>query len=250
MEWLFYVLLVVAGLIAGAINTLAGGGSMLTLPALMLLGLPADIANATNRVAVMAQSLAGASGFFQADRLDLQQFWPIVLPTLWGGLLGAIAASWCPVEWLKPLLLGTMLAMALLMLVKPEMIAPVDPTETPRAPDTPRARWALVLAGFYGGFVQAGVGFVLLAAIAGVLRYDLVRANGFKLVCTGAFTLVALGVFIARGQVQWLPGLALALGSVFGARYSVRLALALPPERLRHLLFVLVVLMSVAAWWQ
>ncbi|MEJ6591224.1 MAG: TSUP family transporter, partial [SAR86 cluster bacterium] len=100
--------LLTAGVIGGFINTLAGGGSMLTLPALMLLGMPADIANATNRVGVLFQSLAGVKGFKDQDKLDSSAIGPVLIPTLLGALVGSLFAAYLPVGVLKPILLGTM----------------------------------------------------------------------------------------------------------------------------------------------
>ncbi len=89
-----------------------------------------------------------------------------------------------------------MLAMAFIILVKPSIVAPEPGTLSRKVMETPSSWWGLGLAGFYGGFVQAGVGFVLLAALAGTLRYDLVRANALKMLCTLVFTVVALGLFL------------------------------------------------------
>ncbi|MBD3648730.1 MAG: sulfite exporter TauE/SafE family protein, partial [Pseudomonadales bacterium] len=194
-------LLLGAGLIAGFINTLAGGGSMLTLPALMMLGMPADVANGTNRIGVLLQSVAGAKGFHDADRLDAAAIGPVLVPTLLGALVGALAASYLPVWLLKPVLLGSMVIMAPVMLIRPSVVAPPEGTEARRLKDHPSAGAGLFLAGVYGGFVQAGVGFILIAALAGGLRYDLVRTNALKMVCTASFSVVALAAFIARDQV-------------------------------------------------
>ncbi|HKI73702.1 MAG TPA: sulfite exporter TauE/SafE family protein [Pseudomonadales bacterium] len=232
--------LVVAGVIAGFINTLAGGGSMLTLPALMMFGMPANIANATNRVGVVLQSLAGVKAFKDKDRLDSTAIIPILVPTLAGALAGSLAASYLPVYLLKPTLLGTMVAMALVMVVRPGVVAPPPGTTPARVQDKPMAAAGLFFAGLYGGFVQAGVGFILIAALAGGLRYDLVRSNALKLVCTGVFSVLALAVFVARDQVLWVPGLLLAVGTMAGATLSVRFAIQVPQTTLKWILFVMV----------
>ena len=174
-------LLIGAGFLAGFINTIAGGGSMLTLPAFMILGMPADIANGTNRVGIFLQSLAGARGFYKEGKLAPATIVPTLVPTLIGAFLGSMLASYLPVSWLKPTLLGTMLAMAVLMLVKPSVVAPPEGTPTYTLSERPMAMLGLFFAGFYGGFVQAGVGFLLIAAVAGGLRYDLVRTNALKM---------------------------------------------------------------------
>lgn len=241
------VALALAGLFAGFINTLAGGGSMLSLPALMMLGMPADVANATNRVGVLLQSIAGAKGFRDNDKLDSGAILPVLAPTLLGSLAGSLAASYLPVWLLKPVLLGAMVTMALIMVIKPGVVAPPEGTKAERLKDKPGAAIGLFLAGVYGGFVQAGVGFILIAALAGGLRYDLVRSNALKLVCTAIFSVVALVVFVARGQVLWIPGLILAAGTVAGAMASVRFAISVPQTTLKWILFVMVSLACGAA---
>ena len=240
-------LLVVTGFLAGIINTLAGGGSNLTLPALMVMGIPAEVANATNRVGVAIQGLTAVAGFHRHNKLDTDDTVPILVPSVVGGLLGAAAAAYAPSGWIKPLLLGTMLTMALVILVKPSIVAPEPGIPSRKVRDTPSSWWGLGLAGFYGGFVQAGVGFVLLAALAGTLRYDLVRANALKMLCTLVFTVAALAVFIAKGLVMWLPGLILATGTMFGANLAVKMAIKARPETLKWFLFIMTLCGCIAA---
>lgn len=234
--------LVLAGLFAGFVNTLAGGGSMLTLPALMMLGMPADVANATNRVGVLLQSAEGVRGFHANEKLDYQAIGPILVPTLLGALCGSLAASYLPVFLLKPVLLGSMILIALITLLKPSVVAPPEGTIPFKLKQRPSAFLGLFLAGVYGGFVQAGVGFMLIAALAGGLRYDLVRTNALKMVCTAIFSVVALAVFLARDQVLWIPGLILAVGMVAGASLSVRFAISVSQNTLKWILFVMVTL--------
>lgn len=246
LEW-FYPLLAITGFIAGIINTLAGGGSNLTVPALMVMGMPADLANATNRLGVFFQSLSAGAGFARRNKLPKAALLPVLLPTLAGGLVGALLAAWAPVTLLKPLLLGTMIGMALVMVLAPSMVSP-DVNEQPRKPS--QSPWALVglfAAGVYGGFVQAGVGFVLLAAIAGGLRYDLVRANALKVICALGFTSVALVVFIADGLVQWVPGLVLAVSTSMGAMLAVHWSIKVSARTLKVFLLVMTLAASAAA---
>jgi len=242
-------LLLATGYIAGVINTLAGGGSNLTLPALMLLGLPADVANATNRVGVLLQSFAGVHAFRRRGKLSLRDAIPILIPTLLGGLVGAFAAAALPVLLLKPLLLGTMLAMTGLILLRPAVVAPPEGSVPLPLHGRPGAWVTLFLTGVYGGFVQAGVGFVLIAALAGTLRYDLVRTNALKMLCTGAFTGVALLVFVRNGLVAWLPGLALGAATMLGATHGVRLAVRASQQTLKWFLFLMTLCASAAAMW-
>ncbi len=236
-----------AGLAAGFINVLAGGGSMLTLPLLMLLGLPADIANGTNRLATVTQSVSGLVGFHAAGKLVRGALAPVVAPTVLGAFAGAVAATQVPTAVLKPVLLITMMAMAALFALMPALLDRDPAAETSLQPDA-RAVGGLLLAGFYGGFVQAGVGFVLLAVISGMLGFDLVRANALKLVCTLCFGAIALAVFAAADQVAWWPAAVLAAATVVGAQVGVRFALRVSPKTLRWLVFGCVVAFSVGAW--
>ena len=110
------------GLIAGCLNTLAGGGSLITLPALMALGLPADIANATNRLGIFAQSITGAKGFDYYGRLDRAAVLSLARPIVSGSIVGALMASYMPVWLLEPILLLAMIGIALLLVLKPGLI--------------------------------------------------------------------------------------------------------------------------------
>ncbi|MGA0242990.1 MAG: TSUP family transporter, partial [Pseudohongiellaceae bacterium] len=102
-----------------------------------------------------------------------------------------------------------------------------------------RAWWGLFAAGLYGGFVQAGVGFILLTALAGGLRYDLVRANALKMVCTLAFTLVSVAIFLIFDLIEWMPGLILAGGNMAGAYLMVKIAVRSSQSTLKWALFTM-----------
>ena len=235
------LLIAVAGVAAGFLNTLAGGGTLIAVPALLAAGLPADVANATNRVGVLAQSLAGARGFDKGGRLDRRAALWVVVPSVLGALLGAFVASWVTPDVLRPILIGTLLTITVVLLMSPKTIAapadsvPVDPRKRPLA------LVALFGAGIYGGFVQAGMGIVLLTLLGGLLRYDLVRGNALKSLAIAALTAVALVVFIANGKVDWVPGLVLALGTVVGALLAVRFALVRGQRAVMRVVLVAVI---------
>ena len=243
-----YGALAVAGVAAGFLNPMAGGGSMLTLTALMLLGLPADLANGTNRVAIVCQSLSGAWGYRRAGKLDERAIGSVLAPTALGALAGAIVASRVPAPLLKQVLLGTMIAVAALMAVRPRVVTAPQGSRPARLRDRPGAALALFAAGLYGGFIQAGVGFVLLAVLGGALRYDLAGANALKLVCTLVFGVVAVAVFALAGQVVWAPGALLAVFTVVGSQLGVRFALRVPQAVVRWIVFGAVLATCAAAY--
>lgn len=234
-----YALIGLLGIVAGIINMMAGGGSNLILPVLMMFGVPADVANGTNRVGVLMQSVSGTHGFHKAGKLPTGDLPGIMWPMMVGGVLGALVASFAPVDILKPMLLLTMLSVAAIVAFKPNLLLHEPGTQPVRVADKPGARPILILVGMYGGFVQAAAGFLLLPALAGLLKYDLVRANALKVCCTFGFTLVALAIFVARGQVMWDVGIVLAVCSAIGARLGVKTAIKLQPETLRKILFAM-----------
>ncbi|MDP2226726.1 MAG: sulfite exporter TauE/SafE family protein [Moraxellaceae bacterium] len=250
MSVLEVVILLASGLAAGFVNTIAGGGGLFTLAALLFMGLPADVANGTNRVSVALQSVEGVRGFHRHGKLDTGAILPILWPTLFGSLIGSVLASYLPVTLLKPLLLSTMMGMALLMILKPAVMAPPADAPAFALHEKPLGWAALFGAGLYGGFIQGGVGFLLLGALVGVLRYQLVQANALKLVCTGVFGVVALSVFALRGQVLWIPGLIIAAGTLIGVRVSVDFAVKAKHETLRVILLVAVVGVCVASFFR
>ena len=233
-------LLVASGLVAGFVNTVAGGGSLLTLPALMFAGLPAVEANATNRVCVLAQTLTAARGFAKEGHLSWRDGTLLLFPTLVGAVAGAWLATEVPESVMEPLLLVLLVVSSLAVALSRSPVALGEggpPTRGRKA-----SAWVLMLAcGFYGGFLQAGLGFLMLATLLGLMRLDLLRANGLKALLMLPLTLVALGIFVGADLVRWGPGLVLAAASVVGTRIALRVALK-NPRSLRWLVFASVAL--------
>ena len=240
-------LVLVAGFAAGFINILAGGGGLLTLPALMLLGMPADVANGTMRVSVLAQAAEAVRGFDKYGRLDRSAILPILVPTIAGSLIGSLVAAWIPAGVLKYVLLTAMLGMAVLTIVAPTVVAPPAGTQSFTLRERPAGFLALFACGLYGGLVQGGVGFLLIATLAGVLRHDLVRTNALKMVATGVFGAVSIVVFQVAGLILWVPAIVLALATIAGAHVGVRYAIKVDPKTFRWILFVMVVVACVGA---
>jgi uncharacterized membrane protein YfcA len=246
-SWLQLGVLGLAGLLGGFVNTLAGGGSLVTLPALLLLGLPADVANATNRVGVLAQSLVAARGLGRDQRLQTSSMAWVLGPALAGALLGAWLVTRVPPAVLKPLLVATLVLIAFTLLWRPDALV----ARTGALPLDPRARplgvVGLFVIGVYGGFLQVGVGIFLLMFLGGVLRYDLLLGNALKSLLVAALTAVALAVFVVERQVWWLPGLLLSVATVAGAQLGVRFARARGQDAIRKVVFVAVIASCVAA---
>lgn len=241
--WLDLSLLLLAGFAAGLINVMAGGGSFLLLPVLIGLGLPANVANGTMRVGVITQS-AAAIATFRRKGVDTQAISSSLAPAM---LVGALVGSWLATQiaddTFKPVVGVVLIAWAIVLLVKPDRFL--------RPPDHERPPSAIThglcgLIGIYGGFLQAGVGFPLIALLSGHLGYDLVRSNSSKVTLTLAFTLIALPVFIFADQIAWTPALILAVTTMLGAWAGVRWQLDKGSELVRWFVLVTVAVSGTA----
>jgi uncharacterized membrane protein YfcA len=214
------LLLLVAGFVASTLNTLAGGGSFLTLPLLMFMGLPAAAANATNRLGVLAQNVGAVWGFHRYGVLDWRWALGAAVPTAVGSGIGAWLALGIGDREFKRLLAFLMIAICLWTLLDRGRSRKGAAGALAQRPWLVRA--GFFLAGIYGGFIQAGIGFLVLAltTLAGL---DLVRGNAVKVLAVLLQTLVALAVFLTAGQVRWEEGACLAVGGLLGSLVGVRL---------------------------
>lgn len=216
-------ILVGAGLLAGVINSMAGGGSFLTLPLLLALGLPATVANGTLRVGVLLQSLSSAITFARRGRLPLRFALAVALPMTLGALAGAQLAVRMDATRLRPVFGIALTLWALILIVRPERFLRASEHERGFGPV---AIVLTALVGLYGGFMQAGVGFPIIALLVSFLGRDPVVANAVKATCIGIYTLVILPTFAFAGHVAWLEGLLLAAGTMTGGWLGARWQMA------------------------
>lgn len=235
-----WILLALGGLVAGVINTLAGGGSLITVPLLVFLGLPATIANGTNRIGVLFQN-AVSTWRFRREGLDgLRGAGPVLIPVLIGSLCGATVASRMSADVFRQVF-----GVAMIALLFPMLRGARRKSADADAP--PRSAWwnGLIFFGIgvYGGALQAGVGLFLIAALARS-GLDLVRANAIKVVIIGALTLVAVPVFIVQGQIDWPLAAALVVGFALGGELGARAAVLGGERLIRPVLVLAVVAMS------
>jgi len=213
----------IAGFVAGFINTLAGTGSLITLPVLILLGLPATVANGTNRLGVLMQNIVAVATFRNRGALDIAGSWKLVLPAVVGSVLGARLAVDIDQQMMRNVIGVLMLVMLAIMMFKPERW--IAEHASPRAPRLAVEVPLFFAIGVYGGFLQAGVGIFLLAALVLGAGFNLVGANAVKNLIVLAVTVVAIPVFVLHDQVQWTLGLLLGAGQAAGAWFAARIAL-------------------------
>lgn len=217
------VVVLLAGALAGFINTMAGGGSFLTIAALEMAGLPAAMANGTNRVAIIIQNIMAVLGFRSKGVADYELSLHFAIPALLGAILGASIVIDSPKEVFHRIMGVAMLVMLAILVFNPKKWLgerQVELTKKRRLISYP----VFFVVGIYGGAIQAGVGFLLIASLVMVAGLDLVKTNSHKVFIVGVYTLFALLMFALRGQVDWLMGLVLALGNGTGAWVASRLA--------------------------
>ncbi len=239
MAWYIFVAVIAAGFGAGFINTLAGSGSLITLPLLIFLGLPANVANGTNRVGVLFQNLVSVGSFRQHNMLDTQGGLILSLPAIVGSIIGAQIAVNLDEQLMRRTIGALMVVMLFVILVRPSRWLLGRPEALQQRPGL----WQLILffgIGIYGGFIQAGVGIFLLAGLVLSIGYDLVRANAVKVLIILLFTISALAVFVINQQVWWGMGLLLAIGNALGGWVAARMAVQQGATFVRWLLIAVI----------
>lgn len=245
MEWYLYVAVVAAGFLSGFINTLAGSGSLVTLPLLIFLGLPANVANGTNRVGILLQGVVGAGSFHQRDTLDLRGVILLGLPAVFGSILGAEIAVNLDEAVMRTTIGVIMLAMLVVIILRPQRWLEGTRKKIEGRPTLPQFLFFFVI-GIYGGFIQAGVGIFILAGLVMGVGYDLVRANAVKVGINLLFTSFALLVFLRNGQVIWSVGLVLAVGNMLGAWVAAKFAVEKGAIWVRRLLIAVVLVSAIS----
>ena len=221
-----WILFAVAGVIAGVINTLAGSGSLVTLPIFMFVcGLPPNIANGTNRVGIIFQTAVGIFGFRKSGTVDYRGSAWLFVPAVIGAMLGAWLASEVSADQMRYVIGGLMVVMLFVLLINPKRW--IQESDSAKRNNT---GWLSIgvyfLIGVYGGFIQAGVGIFLLAATVLVSKYSLKDGNAIKLLVILAFAFPTLAIFCWHNQVHFGYGIAMAvfqsLGAVLGVRFATR----------------------------
>ena len=217
-------LLTGAGIAAGFINVMAGGGSLISVPVMLFLGLPGPVANGTNRISIIAQNIVAVRTFLRRGFSDFRLSLSLAAVALPGAVLGALVGVQLDGAWFDRVLAAIMLGVLILMQL---------PGSARAGESLPLTRNRLIaghalmfLAGCWGGFIQIGVGFILMPILHRVMGLDLVRTNMHKVFIALSYNLVALAIFASAVSIHWVFGIALAagnaLGGYLGAHFSVR----------------------------
>jgi len=237
------ILLFGVGSVAGFINVNAGGGSSISLPILIFLGLDSALANGTNRVAIFLQNIFAVSSFRQQKVHQFKQSFFFSLFTLPGAALGAILAVKIDDVWFQRILAVVMIGIVFSMFVSPAN------SHSPTSNSSSNRKWliypALIGIGFYGGFLQVGVGFIFMAALYHLLRLNLVFVNMHKVFIILIYTIPALAIFIITGNVNWGYGLSLAAGNSLGGWWGAKASVKGGEKVIRIVLVVAILIMSI-----
>ena len=240
-EYGWYLVLVVAGFVAGIVNTIAGGGSFLTIPALMFIcDLSPLIANGTNRIAILFSSAVASLTFRKHGNLDLKLAQQLTVPTICGVPLGAGLAIWLPADAFRPIFGLIFLGMSAVLIYDPKRLVAKEKKDHQRSKIVVFGVFFAI--GVYVGFIQAGMGILLLIGMSFLRSGDLLSANGVKNLVGFLVTLAATSFFVFNGLIDWGPGLTAAVGNIAGGYVGAKLAL----KKGNRLIFAFMVIVMVA----
>jgi len=247
-EWYHYLLLVVVGFVVGFINTIAGGASLLSLPTLIFLGLPPAVANGTNRIAIAIQTGIGAAGFKSKGVHNFPFVLYISTTAIIGSLIGARIAVDISGETFNRILSIIMLSVVLLLVFKPKTKVD-DIVEQLQGKKLIYSMIGFFFIGIYGGFINAGIGFIIIFFLHYFNGLSLVKTNATKVAVVFFYTLAALAVFSFNGKVNWLFGLVLAVGNGTGAWIASRYSVKKGDGFIRIFLIIMVLVMAIKLWF-
>ncbi len=240
-------LLILAGLIAGFINAVAGGGSLITIPFLIELGLLPTVANATNRVAIVIQNIFAVSGFKSKGVSSFPySFWLAGVAVI-GAFIGARIAVEIDEVLFKKILAIVMLIVIILTIFKPGQ--KVVTKERLGIKQQVIGAFTFFFLGIYGGFIQAGVGFLIIAALSSINHFSLAKSNAVKVFVALIYTLAAVVYFAIEGKINWQYGLILSVGNSVGAWLSSRWSVKIGDKYVRWFLIVVVFGMAIKLWF-
>lgn len=243
-----YLLLIAVGFIAGFINTIAGGGTLLTMPMLIFMGLPPSVANGTNRVAILIQTAIGVKGF-QSKGVTTHPFSIYIgISALLGSLIGAQIAIDIKGEAFNKILSVIMVLVVLMILFKPK----VELSEMIERTTGKYLYISIVIfffLGIYGGFINAGIGFVMLIVLPYINRLSLVKSNATKVAVVSIYTIGAVFMFALNDKIDWKYGLILAIGNASGAWISSRWSVQKGDKMVKVFVVVMISVLSVKLWF-
>ncbi len=243
-----YLLLIGVGFVAGFVNTIAGGGTLLTMPVLILMGLPSSVANGTNRVAILIQTAIGVKGFQSKNVTTYPFSLYLGISALLGSLIGAQIAVDIKGDTFNKILSIIMVLVVVMILVSPKMQLSEMIERT-----TGKYLYISIIVffflGIYGGFINAGIGFMMLIVLPYVNRLSLVKSNATKVAVVCIYTIGAVFMFALNDKVNWKLGLILAIGNASGAWISSRWSVGKGDRLVKIFVVMMICILSIKLWF-
>lgn len=237
-----YIILIISGLLVGFINTLAGGGTIISLSVFNWVGLPFTIANGTNRIAIIMQTLSSNAVFFRHKIIPYKSIWPQAIIISVGSLIGALFAVNVNEEFFRYALMVVLVIMIVSMFVNPKnWIKGKENNENFKRKDG-LTYLVFFIIGLYGGFIHVGVGYYILFASVYLLGFDLIKANAVKNFLVLFYISISFIIYIFNGMVNWKYGLVHGIGNIIGAQIAARLSIT---KSLNFVKILIVIIMMV-----
>ena len=230
------LILFVIGIIAAILNVNAGGGSSLTVPALIFLGLDGATANGTNRIAILFQNISAVNSFKKENYSQFGLSWKLSLLTVPGAIIGALTAVEISDDLFKKILAVVMIGIIATIIIPRKKKHVEDNNEDKKL--TFPVILSFLFVGFYGGIVQVGIGFILMAVLQKIMKFSLVYVNMHKVFIVLVLTVPALLVFIISGKVNWFLGISLALGNSLGGWWAAKISVKKGEKFIKGILVV------------
>lgn len=241
MDIIELLLILLTGFTAGFINVMAGGGSSLTLPLLIFLGLDANTANGTNRIAIFIQNIVAVISFNQEKQSNFKLSFKLALFTLPGVIAGALLAVNINSELFEKIL-GIIIFLIIVNMIIPKKKHQNLVENIENIPIL--TYFFMFLIGFYGGFIQVGVGFIIMAVLYNYLKLKLIKVNVHKVFIVLIYTIPALLIFIFSGNIDYKSGLILAVGNSAGAFISAKLSIKKGDKIIKTILIISLLILS------
>ena len=240
-----YLILFLAGLASGSINTIAGGGSLLTLPILIFMGLPPTVANGTNRIQLIFAQFFAVYGFKSKGIYNYKFSVWLAGSSILGSLIGAKIAIELPEEFFKKILSVIMFFVIFNIFLKKnknkkELLLKIKKKNL--------SIFLFFFIGMYGGFIHAGVGFLMILILSGVNGLGIVKANSIKVFVALLFTICAFGIFTIENKIDWMYGINLAIGSSIGGWVTSRWSFDKSEKIMRYILCVIICFLAIRLW--
>ena len=248
MDYLQLIELSTVGIFAGWLNVMAGGGSLLTVPVMLFMGIPAPVANGTNRIGILMQNITAVTAFFRKGFYDFHLSLSLAAAASVGAVGGAMVGVNLDGVWFDRLLALVMAGVMIMMMTGKASSGPnKDEGEDPKR--LLLGHFCMVGAGFWGGLIQIGVGFILMPILHRVMGLDLVRVNMHKVFVVLVYTVIALVVFAVHVEILWIAGLALAVGMMIGGWLGAHTTVRHGEVWIRRVLFVTLSVFIVKLLW-